>query len=292
MNRLATQVELLLAYHPCVTVPAFGGFVLQHFPAHFEGEMLCAPRTCVGFNRQLQHDDGLLIGAYARALGGVKYTEAQRAVAADVRALQEQLQEVKMVQFGRIGLFRQEGERLLFVPSEGTFLPNNLGQNAVQASKRCKPMHINAETVTITMRRDTLRRVAACFIGLALLTLAPRTQQESYDTYASLSPVNYAQIIADRNAAIEAARQAELVRIEQEKQRGHFHVIVMTTTPAQAKKVCAKLQQSGYDAKAYTYKKKQNRVAIASYQTKKEALREMQRIRRTTRYKRAWVWCE
>ncbi len=295
-NQLAPHIELLLTEHDCVVVPAFGAFILQQSGARMDGERLMAPHTVVGFNAQLTHDDGLLTSAYART-ARVKYPVAKKMVAEDVASLRAMLGRTS-VALGRIGTFQMIDDRMVFVPSACGFLPDNFGMRDLRVQKRAVSQVHNSEIVTLTIRRDTLRRVAACLIGLCLLTLAPKGVKNDYMTYASLSPVNFAQIVADRNAAIEAERQAalaeaEAARLEAEKARGHFHVIVAALDEDAAVRMCAKLQRQGYeDAHVFPYKKNQHRVALGSYKTKKEALRVMKTTRQKTRYKHAWVWCE
>ncbi len=296
INRLAQHIEVLLTEHSCVVVPEFGGFVLQHFSAQWQAESLLAPHTLIGFNPQLTHDDGTIVQAYMRTLR-VKYVEAKQQVHNDVQLLKSTLANATFVQFGRIGTFRMVEQNLVFTPSAGAFLPDNFGMQPIQATLR-KPfvqptITSTNSSITFTLQRSTLRRVAACLVGIALLALVPTSQENSYTQYASLAPVNFAQMIEERNAAIEAARLAELAAEEKAVERGHFHVIVSTLEKNSAENLCQRLQVKGYsDAILLEFKRNQYRVAIASYQTKKEALREMRKVRNATSYKRAWVYCE
>ncbi len=296
INRLAQHIEVLLTEHTCVVVPGFGGFVLQHFSAKWEGDTLLAPYMLIVFNAQLTHDDATLVQAYMRTLR-VKYVEAKQQVYKDVALLKSTLAQTSAVQFGRIGTLRLREQTILFTPSTGAFLPDNFGMQPIQATLR-KPFVQSTITstnssITFTLQRTTLRRVAACLVGIALLALVPTSQENSYTQYASLAPVNFAQIIEERNAAIEASRLAELAAEEKAVERGHFHVIVSTLEKNSAENLCQRLQVKGYsDAILLEFKRNQYRVAIASYQTKKEALREMRKVRNATSYKRAWVYCE
>ncbi len=292
MNRLSQYIEILLTEHACVVVPEWGAFVLQHSAAEKQGDRLFAPHTVVGFNAQLTHDDGLLASTYARS-ARIKYPEAKRLMADDVRTLRTMLQRQQTVAFGRIGTFQMIAERIVFTPSACTFLPDNFGTHNLSLTARSIRKLHSADTVTITIRRDTLHRVAACLIGICLLALTPKGLENDYTTYANLAPTNFAQIVAERNAAIEAERQAALAKEEAEKARGHFHLIVAALDEQSAAKMCTKLHAQGYEqARVFPYKKNLHRVALASYQTKKEALRVMKATRKNTRYKHAWVWCE
>ncbi len=295
-NQLAQHIELLLTEHDCVVVPELGAFILQQSGARLESGRLIAPHTVIGFNAQLTHDDGLLATAYART-AHVRYPEAKRILANNVAELRTMLKQTS-VTFGRIGTFQTVADRIMFTPSACAFLPDNFGRRNLTLVPRKTTQQKPAETITLTIRRDTLRRVAACLIGICLLALAPKGIQSDYTTYANLSPINFAQIVADRNAAIEAERQAalareEAARLEAERAKRHFHLVVAALDVSSAEKMCAKLQAQGYnEAHVLPYKKNLHRVALASYKTKKEALRVMKTTRKATRYKQAWVWCE
>ena len=70
MISLARHIELLLIEHDCVIVPGLGGFIANHADAQYtsDGEHLFLPpyRT-IGFNPQLQMNDGLLVQSYMMA---------------------------------------------------------------------------------------------------------------------------------------------------------------------------------------------------------------------------------
>ncbi len=293
-NRLAQHIEILLTEHPCVVVPEFGGFVLQHFAATHQAATLFAPHTRIGFNPQLTHDDGTLVQAYMRSQR-LKYVEARQLIHKDVELLKSTLAQSTVVQFGRIGTFCQQDATLVFTPSAGAFLPDNFGMPNLHAVLRQQPAPLTAHDapLTITIERATLRRVAACLIGVALLALVPNSHESNHTQYANIAPVNFAKIIEDRNAAIAAAEAAELAAAQEAIERGHFHVVVATLPKKNADRLCQRLQDNGYaDACLFKFKRNQYRVAIASYHTKKEALREMRQVRAATTYKRAWVYCE
>jgi hypothetical protein len=60
--------ELLFAYD-CVTIPGLGGFIMQSQPARIDREKnrIYPPSRYPSFNSLLNHDDGLLVSAIARA---------------------------------------------------------------------------------------------------------------------------------------------------------------------------------------------------------------------------------
>jgi hypothetical protein len=70
MISLARHIELLLLEHDCVIVPGLGGFIANHMNATYceEGEhSFLPPYRTIGFNQQLQVNDGLLVQSYMAA---------------------------------------------------------------------------------------------------------------------------------------------------------------------------------------------------------------------------------
>lgn len=70
MISLARHIELLLLEHDCVIVPGFGGFIASHEKAQFDNSaesMFLPPYRTIGFNQQLQMNDGLLVQSYMSA---------------------------------------------------------------------------------------------------------------------------------------------------------------------------------------------------------------------------------
>ena len=70
MISLARHIELLLLEHDCVIVPGLGGFIANHADARYTGDeehLFLPPYRTIGFNQQLQVNDGLLVQSYMAA---------------------------------------------------------------------------------------------------------------------------------------------------------------------------------------------------------------------------------
>lgn len=281
MNELIQHIERLLQEHDCVTIPDFGAFVLQHRPAEIHGDKLFPPRSIITFNPSLTHDDGLLTNAYARKQQ-TTYRDARRLLAADTKELKKQLTTNKFLPLCRMGEMHTEGERWIFVPSACTFLPQNLGLSALPLPHRENP-HL-----VIRIRRDYLHYAAACVLGLCLLAISPVSQKNDYADYAALNPINYAEIILNRHKT-ETPIEETLAPLP----RGHYHIVIASLDMQSAQAFANRLLAEGHqDATVLPYKKNLHRVVLASYNTKKEALRAMEQLRQQNAYKRAWVYCE
>lgn len=281
MNELIKHIEALLQEHECVIVPDFGAFVLQHHAAEIREQELIPPRTIVTFNRALTHDDGLLVNAYARKQQ-LNLREAKKRVAQDSALLRQALQTQTQISLCRMGDMHKEGEQWVFRPSACTFLPQNIGFGALSLPQK------ESRQIVIRLRKDYLHYAAACVLGLCMLAISPRGGEGTYASYATLNPIDYTEIVLNRQAAETACEDTE-----ETAERGHFHIVVASLDMSAARELLKKLQRNGYtDATILPYKTNLHRVVITSYFTKKEALRAMEEVRRESEYKHAWVYCE
>lgn len=70
MITLAKHIELLLLEHDCVIVPGLGGFIANCADARYvesDEHLFLPPYRTIGFNQQLQVNDGLLVQSYMAA---------------------------------------------------------------------------------------------------------------------------------------------------------------------------------------------------------------------------------
>lgn len=104
MNELSRHIEALLLENDCVIVPGFGGFVAHATSALrvAEEERFEPPTRVIGFNPQLQLNDGLLVQSFMTVYGN-SFPEATRLVERKVKLLQKQLQEEGHVELPNIG---------------------------------------------------------------------------------------------------------------------------------------------------------------------------------------------
>jgi nucleoid DNA-binding protein len=108
----------LLFGHDCVILPGFGGFLGNYTPARIDRESgsFYPPVKQISFNRNLNNNDGLLIGKISAA-SGVNYGDARTLVETFVADLRKKLEKGEKVVFDHIGSFvnNQEGN-VLFEP--------------------------------------------------------------------------------------------------------------------------------------------------------------------------------
>ena len=105
-------IRELLFGHDCVIVPGFGGFIGNYAPAHVDRSSgtFYPPVKQISFNRNLNHNDGLLIGRISGSLN-INYGDARTSVEKFVADLRKKLENGEKVVFDSIGSFinNQEG---------------------------------------------------------------------------------------------------------------------------------------------------------------------------------------
>ncbi|MDO5665592.1 MAG: SPOR domain-containing protein [Bacteroidia bacterium] len=111
MNQLISHIEFLLHTHNCVIVPNLGGFVVNTMPARRNGLSVFDSPTCeLVFNRELTHNDGLLVESYMRT-DGISFESAAQKIDDSVQQIKNQLRSEKFVDLGDLGNFTMIGDQ-------------------------------------------------------------------------------------------------------------------------------------------------------------------------------------
>jgi nucleoid DNA-binding protein len=105
-------IRELLFSHDCVIVPGFGGFIGNYNPARIDKSTstFYPPVKQISFNRNLSHNDGLLVGRISES-AKVNYGDARNLVEEYVASLKKKLEKGEKIVFDNIGSFinNQEG---------------------------------------------------------------------------------------------------------------------------------------------------------------------------------------
>jgi nucleoid DNA-binding protein len=99
-------IRELLFGNDCVIVPGFGGFIGNYSPARIDKSTgtFYPPVKQISFNRNLNHNDGLLIGKISFALK-INYGDARNLVEEFVAEIRKKLNKGEKVVFDNIGSF-------------------------------------------------------------------------------------------------------------------------------------------------------------------------------------------
>lgn len=108
---ITSHIRELLFGHDCVIVPGFGGFIGNHTPAHIDKATgtFYPPVKLISFNRNLNHNDGLLIGKISGS-SELNYGDARNLVEEFVAEIRKKLEKGDKVVFDNIGSFSNNRE--------------------------------------------------------------------------------------------------------------------------------------------------------------------------------------
>jgi hypothetical protein len=119
---ITAYIRELLFGHDCVIVPGFGGFIGNYTPARIDKKSgtFYPPVKQISFNRNLNHNDGLLAGRIS-GTSGISYGDARNMVEEFAGEIRRKLEKGEKVIFDHIGSFinNQEGN-IQFEPDRST----------------------------------------------------------------------------------------------------------------------------------------------------------------------------
>lgn len=176
-------IRELLFGHDCVIVPGFGGFIGNYTPAQIDKSSgtFYPPVKRISFNRNLNHNDGLLIGKIS-GFSNMTYSDTKIMIEEFVADLRKKLEKGEKVVFENIGSFvnNQEGN-IQFEPDRNVnYLLDSYGLESFHllplegydVRKRII-RHPEKDPVRQASRRKILWRAAVIIPLLAIIVAVP-----------------------------------------------------------------------------------------------------------------------
>jgi nucleoid DNA-binding protein len=223
-NKLDTTafIRELLFGHDCVIVPGFGGFIGNYTPARIDKKSgtFYPPVKQISFNRNLNHNDGLLVGIISGS-SGITYGDSRNMVEEFVSAVRRKLAKGEKVVFDHIGSFinNQEGN-IQFEPDRSSnYHLDSYGLESFQLlplegynvrTRITRPLHKDPERkVSI---RKILWRAAVIIPLLSVLIIVPlktdffRSKAET----TNLNPLVSAEFEQNKMAVDEVVKNEPL----------------------------------------------------------------------------------
>lgn len=117
---ITAHIRELLFGHDCVIIPGFGGFIGNYMPARLDkaSGSFHPPVKKISFNRNLNHNDGLLIKKISSS-ASMNYGDTRTLVEEFVSEIRKKLDRGETVVFDNIGTFRNNHEgNIQFEPDE------------------------------------------------------------------------------------------------------------------------------------------------------------------------------
>ena len=219
-------IRELLFSHDCVILPGFGGFIGNYTPARIDKSTstFYPPVKQISFNRNLNHNDGLLVGRVS-GHSCVAYGDARSIVEEFVAGVRKKLERGDKVIFDNIGSFinNQEGN-LQFEPDRNVnYHLDSYGLESFQfpplegydLRKRISK-HIDKDPVKRSSTRKILWRAAVIVPILALMvTVSLKTQlfKPKAET-SSLNPLAKAEFEENREIVDQGVPEVKITVTE------------------------------------------------------------------------------
>ena len=320
MNQFPTLIEYLLLSHDHVVIPGMGTFIVQQMKARRnEGEeAFLPPYRSVRFNKELNHDDGMLLDAIK---DNFKLTQknAEKMLSTWVDDFNQQMEEEGYAEFGAIGVFtNDEREGMAFTPQEsGVTTPEFYGLDAFHMSEieqepRAKTVPLAAAVeadereITIRINRHIANWVvAACAAVLLAMVFSMPLPEGGKEIRSSLKEMLMPASNANQGKVVSPTtpKQAEMAVAEAESPslpatnqseilpKTEYCIVMACAIPLKnAQKYVEVLSERGFLSARVVEHGKMVRVVVGHYPTEEAANEGAREIRqRDSEYQGAWV---
>lgn len=243
---VTAYIRELLFGHDCVIVPGFGAFIGNYAPARIDENSgtFYPPFKQISFNRNLNHNDGLLAGRIS-ASAKLNYIDARNVVDEYAGEIRKRLEKGERVVFDNIGSFlnNQEGN-LQFEPDKSAnYLLDSYGLEPFH----CQPVdgydvrkriarHIEKDPVKQAAMRKVLWRAAIIVPLLALIVAVPLKTNlfKSKVESTTMNPLVNAEFESNKSAVDQGNKSASKVIREEPvlKKAEPVPVAVAKTVPS------------------------------------------------------------
>ncbi len=306
MIDITTHIRELLFRHDCVILPSFGGFIGNYRPAGIDNSTntFTPPVKAISFNRNLKHNDGLLIGKISetRKIG---YADSKRLVDDFVNSLQKRLEKGERVTLNRIGYFQNNSEgSLQFEPDrESNYLLDAYGLESFNrepvenydVARRVMKRN-DMEPVTSSISRKMVWRAVIAVPFIAAMILVP-LKTDLFKNRISINPLagielNEGNEIPDHapTSQVSGTSDAQGVRDDNATgdNRGFFLIAGSFKSADNALRLFDKMSLQGHEAELIKAPNGFYRVSIESYETYSMAVTEKKNL--LSEYPEIWIW--
>ena len=293
---LSTYIRDLLYRYECVILPGFGAFLTQYRSAQIDSqnETFHPPSKVVGFNGQLQTNDGLLAN-YVAAVENCSYELALQRIRTQTRNWTQKLVAGETIELDRIGQFKlQPNDRIEFQPNDQeNFNAASFGLYSFVSPTmdRSSQRVATVETPVASLHKSNtalpIFRYAA--IGLLVLTLGSVGGLKVYEGQVEQHNLVERQKANDRiENQIETASfivndPLPALELNVPTQNGNYHVIAGAfRIEANASKKVNQLRAQGFKARhigANRYGLHQ--VVYQSFQKRQDAIQMLGEVQQT-----------
>ena len=315
---MENYIKELLFQHDCVIIPDFGGFVanIQSAKINKTQNSFSPPYKEISFNRDLKHNDGLLIGYVSRAKN-IGFVDAKRLVDSFVKNLSLKLNKGKKVIIENVGVLQMDKEKnIQFEPSNTiNFLLDSYGLDnfnfdpleEYDVTKRIQKKFEERSPASL-LRRRTMRRIAIAIPVIVALVLIPlKTNMLDFNVdISSLNPFSKTEQVQPKTESAVSEKpivektaeapakaithQSPVSQPEKPVSGLHYYIIAgsfLSENNAQSLK--DQFTGQGFDPIVFKASNDFYRVGIKGYSAFDLAIEEMREMRKKQGFEQVWV---
>lgn len=157
MHKFIEYISDLLFLHDCVIIPDFGGFICNYKSAYIDENsgLICPPSKDILFNRNLTHNDGLLVN-WIVCKEHISYEKATSQVSLFCEDLKIRLNQKQRIAFGDIGVFYTDRRfNVIFEPARNNFFAETFGMEPIEIPAAPVEEKIKAQRVPLSPGMST-----------------------------------------------------------------------------------------------------------------------------------------
>ena len=306
MIELERHIEILLLSNDCVVVPGLGGFVAHYIEARYDEEdaLFLPPLRTLGFNAQLTMNDSLLAQAYVEAYD-ISYPEALRRIEDEVEELHQHINNEGFYELHDIGTLATNGEgHLEFHPCEaGLLTPSLYGLTSFEMPKlaytgnRSTVHHTEKGADIITIRKSTIRKIAAAAIVIFALFLIPPTTSWEPSQHVQQSSVLSIPSWERSQVKHDATVEETITMVQQAAASCNYVmdsdywtlVLASHISKDNAEAFIASIQQKGFSQARILEQNNIIKVVYGQYSDKDSAYKNLKELKGNSDFAQAWV---
>lgn len=330
MKDLVKHIEFLVNQNNCVIIPGLGGFVLNYELAHInEFGLFLPPRVTIGFNAELNHNDGLLCKSYSQH-ESISYDAAVSKISFEVKQLKISLQKGKKVSIGSLGSLALSDGNIVFNMNDSLIYPSVWGYSTLSL-RQLDVIKAGAEIQLKVSKKVTIRRVMIAAVSTAAaitLMLAPLSggsslfnkvhQSGFFSDYTSnvAKKITANKIISEDNTLLLDAFAEQISQNEKESlpfadenfsssvvkiksnekniaAKNYYIIVGGDSNKAQANRILATMKKSGFSEANIVESIDRYRIYVASFTNKDEANQYLDSFRvKNPSYADAWLFAK
>lgn len=310
MDDIFYYISILLPQYKCVTLPGLGAFILNKEEGAVDSASIIAPSNyTIGFNGELQHDDGVL-SSYIKSVKGISYENANKELLSAIKELRKTLLYDQSVSCGTLGKLSLIEGQLLFTQNKDYIYPSHFGLTSVALAT----VDSIIKTEERSSKKEAFKRrllVASTAAAAALLLLLPSDvitdgqvadyQEAGYlkslnetkkEVVATASLPMIEEVNIDNTLTLNAVNQDEAAAVAKKKTgRTYYMILGGASSLNTANKIKEQFEADGLRNLQIVESPDRYRIYIQSFEDKTEAEQAVIQFRKDNpKYETAWIF--